>query len=411
MREQSRVLAYDLAWARRCALEESALGAHFSFKASARRFASGQKARKKPTNERTMKAIKQSTARLTAGCIFALGLVINLGAQDTKSEQPLIPGTYYSAKDFGFGPPFPFNPHPELETVEVEPGIFLIDDTVIPDTPEQAAARATRNAAVERAKAIASDPILAEAARAAQQAAREAAWAKNWEEIAPWLVSPLPPSDGRPASRQNIEAETQSKLLTLADQFSAQNEALLQAATNVGTPTEMVFPNGERAVLAGFEGGQPVWNMSDGITQAVSIATASVWPGGGAGFSLTGTNTPVGQWEAAGIPRLTHAEFQGRVSVKDGTTNAESHATAVASVLNGAGLYNIEYPAGVINYQAAKGMSYAAPVFSHNASNDVSEMASQVATNAFKISNHSYSIRCGWQYGGAWFWFGDSNVS
>ena len=147
---------------------------------------------------------------------------------------------------------------------------------------------------------------------------------------------------------------------------------------------EMVFPNGERAILAGFEGGQPVWNMSDGITQAVSIATASVWPGGGAGFSLTGTNTPVGQWEAAGIPRLTHAEFQGRVSVRDGTTNVDSHATGVASVLNGAGLYNIIYPAGVTNYQAAKGMSYAAPVWSHSASNNVSEMASEVATNAFE---------------------------
>jgi hypothetical protein len=38
-------------------------------------------------------------------------------------------------------------------------------------------------------------------------------------------------------------------------------------------------------------------------------------------------------------------------------------------------------------------------------------MASEVATNAFKVSNHSYSTRGGWQYFGAWYWFGDSNVS
>ena len=353
----------------------------------------------------TQGRITLATCSLIAA--LALTLITSLHAQ--TRPLPRI-GTFYSAKDPDL-PPLPFNPHPELSVTEVDPGHYVVDDTGIPDTPEKAAAREARQAAREQAQAIASNPIAAQAAQAAQQAAQEATWEKNRQEIAQWLVSPLPATTGAPSNRESLEAGTQSELIELASHFNAAQQALLQTATNTGTPTEVIFPNGERAVLAGFESGQPVWNMNDGITQAVSIGTASVWPGGGAGFGLTGTNTPVGQWEAAGIPRLTHAEFQGRVSVRDGTTNSDSHATGVASVLNGAGLYDVIYPVGVTNYQAAKGMSYAAPVLSHDSVNDMSEMASEAATNAFRISNHSYSIQCGWRWVGVWVWYGDTNVS
>jgi hypothetical protein len=298
--------------------------------------------------------------------------------------------------------------------LEKQPLFFnslLVDDTGVPDTPEQAEARKRHEEAAALAKLIAANPLLAEAERAARQAAQEAAWKANKERITPWLVKPLPRAGDKPATRQTIEAETQSRLLSLAAYFNAEHQGVLEEAAKTGTPTELVFPSGERAVLSSFVEGQPLWSMSDSLTQAVSIATAAVWPGGGAGFNLTGTNTPIGLWEAGGIPRLTHQEFQGRVSVGDGTTNHESHATAVASVLNAAGLYTIICPVGVTNPQAAKGMSYGGPVISNNSSNDVSEMASQVATNNLRISNHSYSARCGWQWLKAWVWFGDTNVN
>ncbi|MCL4790014.1 MAG: S8 family serine peptidase [Verrucomicrobia bacterium] len=346
-----------------------------------------------------MKAIKRIVGKLVAGGIIACALTSNLQAE-----------SYWSAKDPDL-PPLPFNKHPELPVVEIEKGKFLVDDTSIPDTPEQAESRKRRQEAAERAKAIASDPVLWKAAQEAQQAAREAAWKKNREEIEPWLVSTLPTATGEPATRESMEAARKSELVSLTASLAGKRAATLQVATNMGTPTELVFDNGERAFLAGFEGGQPVWNMSDGITQAVSIATAQVWPGGGAGYALAGTNITMGLWEAGGIPRLTHQEFQSRVTVLDGTTNVDSHATGVASVLNGAGPYNVIYPAGVTNYQAAKGMSYAAPVLANNLDNDQAEMAGAVVTNALKVSNHSYSITCGWRWLGAWVWFGDTNVS
>jgi len=352
-----------------------------------------------------MKA-KQSVVRLTMGCVLALSLTLNLYSQAQESEL----GTFYSAKDPDL-PPWPFNPYPELESVEVEPGIFLIDDTTLPDTPEQIESRQFREEAEAWAQELASNPTLAAQVVAEQQAASEAAWATNQAKVAPWLVRPLLLPDGQPSNRETKGAEARSNLLNLASHFNAEQQATLKVATNTGTPAELVLPSGERAVLCSFVNGQPVWNMDDSLTQAVSIATADVWPGGGAGFSLTGTNTVIGLWEAGGIPRVTHQEFEGRVSVADGTSDVTSHATGVASVLNAAGLYDIIYPVGVTNPQAAKGMSYAAPVISNNSSNDVSEMASQAATNNLRISNHSYSAQCGWRWIGVWGWFGDTNVS
>jgi hypothetical protein len=73
------------------------------------------------------------------GCVIALGLSITIHAQDQKSP----PGAYYSAKDPDLVP-LPFNPHPELPAVQIEPGIFLVDDTSIPDTLEQIASRQIR---------------------------------------------------------------------------------------------------------------------------------------------------------------------------------------------------------------------------------------------------------------------------
>ncbi|MDX1953110.1 MAG: S8 family serine peptidase [Verrucomicrobiota bacterium] len=245
----------------------------------------------------------------------------------------------------------------------------------------------------------------------------EAAWqthlailATNRTRFAPWLAKPMTLPNGQPANQASVDALTRTNLLLLAEAFSISRQETLQAATNSGTPTELIFPNGERAILSSFVDGHPVWNMDDSLTQAVSIATAAVWPGGAAGFNLTGSNTPVGMWET-GTPRLTHNEFQGRVVQRDGASEMSSHATAVASVLGAGGVYNLVI-GGVTNVQAAKGMSYAAPVWANDTIDDMAEMAEEAATNGLRISNHSYSARCGWLASGTnWFWFGDTNVS
>jgi len=125
---------------------------------------------------------KDRTARRIATAVVALALASTSFAQ--QADKPPVPGTYYSAKDFEWSPPWPFNPHPELQAVEIAPGIFVFDDTAIPDTPEQAAARKQHEEAAALAKAIAADPVLAAAARQQAEEAvrkREANWQARLE--------------------------------------------------------------------------------------------------------------------------------------------------------------------------------------------------------------------------------------
>ncbi|MDH7504274.1 MAG: hypothetical protein QHJ82_16375, partial [Verrucomicrobiota bacterium] len=59
---------------------------------------------------------RSRTATRIGTAIIALALVSVSYAQ---LKEPPVPGTYYSAKDFEWSPPWPFNPHPELDVVEI----------------------------------------------------------------------------------------------------------------------------------------------------------------------------------------------------------------------------------------------------------------------------------------------------
>ena len=131
--------------------------------------------------QKTMRRIGQTTGWLIAASVLALSLAASVQAADQKTY---VDSSFYSAKDPDL-PPLPFNPHPELSAVEVEKGIYVVDDTAIPDTPAEVAARKARQAAQERAKAIASNPLAAQAAQAASAAAQEASFAIIIDEVSP----------------------------------------------------------------------------------------------------------------------------------------------------------------------------------------------------------------------------------
>src|ERR1039458_2816183 len=138
----------------------------------------------------SMKLLTQGRTVLTAlSLIVALALMLPSSIHAQNNSPPAF-GNFYSAKNPDM-PPLPFNPHPELTATEVEPGHYVVDDTSIPDTPQEAAARATRQAATQRAKAIAINPIAAQAAQAAQQSAQAAMFASIGEQVSPWLHEPM----------------------------------------------------------------------------------------------------------------------------------------------------------------------------------------------------------------------------
>jgi hypothetical protein len=259
---------------------------------------------------------------------LALTLITNLHAQTTP---PPTVGTFYSAKDPDL-PPLPWNPHPELSVTEVDPGHYVVDDTSIPDTPEQAAARKARQAAQERAKAIASNPI---AAQAAQQAAQEASFAAIIEEVSPWLHEGIQLPDGslgtfaalvdacasNSAASVEATAQWESNRLKYALDYAAGREL----STNID------LKNGSTARLFTVEDGLPAYMAGHTLDAARTISTVRLWPGGSTGLNLDGTNSTIWVWDE-GLVRTSHLEFSalGRVRQIDTASNLNFHSTGVA---------------------------------------------------------------------------------
>ena len=146
------------------------------------------------------------------------------------------------------------------------------------------------------------------------------------------------------------------------------------------------------------ENGRPQYYTTDNVNAAATISTNKVYPGGGAGLSLTGTGITVREWDS-GSALSTHQEFNGRVTVGDGASSA-SHSTHVAGTIMASGV-----AAG------AKGMAYQASLRSFDWNSDASEMATEGAAGAL-ISNHSYGFVRGWYWTGTvWAWNGTPSIS
>ena len=295
-----------------------------------------------------MKAIVLKTTRLIVGCVLACCLTSNLIAQAV--------------------PPYttpPTNP---------------------PPTPEQLAA---------------------------QYAARLATYSNNLVSVSAWLHEDIKNADGSPAdSFQNLmdlQATAFSTSGAFSWQTSTRDEALNWAAF-YGIPNQIERPDGTSAYLVSREGNVPNYIAPFDIASAITVNTTNVWPGGSTGFTLTGTNTTISQWDE-GSPRLTHSEFGGRVTELDGNTNLSDHSTAVAGIMAAIGnnIFSNSVPIG----PAAKGMAYQAQVQARDFTGDLGEMAAAVGTNRMRLSNHSYGSIAGWFQAstGLWYWWGNSEIS
>ncbi|MBD3166283.1 S8 family serine peptidase, partial [bacterium] len=150
--------------------------------------------------------------------------------------------------------------------------------------------------------------------------------------------------------------------------------------------------------------GRPLVYHVQNLNAARTLSTDNVWPGGGFGYSYSGSGIAAGElavWDGGGV-RTTHQEFQGRVTQMDNPGSTHYHATHVAGTMI----------AGGVN-TSAKGMSHDAPLHAYDWTSDESEMASAAAGNLL-TSNHSYGFITGWYYNsgaGMWYWYGDPDVS
>jgi hypothetical protein len=366
-----------------------------------------------------MKAIKHIVRRLILGCVLALGLISNVVAQ-----------TYYSAKDPDFVP-LPFNPHPELPVVEVEPGIFVVDDTSIPDTPEQITARARRLAASQRSP----DPqATAEAARK-----REQQWQEKLQAAQPFLRSWGLPGD---TETQQTREEAQNELVELkrkADEARAEQpkvEATLdEIASRLNVERVRVRSDGSKEILVGAVGDQPVYYSSQNLFASAGISADELWPTNTApwaqsstGRNLTGTNVTLGLWEVDGGVLTNHAEFGARVrqvdNVATNPVSSDAHATGVAGTMSAGG--NLQFTLNGQPARLLRGVAFEATLNAYTFPNFKQETldaaAGTVTGQPLRLSNHSYGAAGGWiqqtmtnQSGvtiiNAWIWRGSVSLA
>jgi hypothetical protein len=114
-------------------------------------------------------------------------------------------------------------------------------------------------------------------------------------------------------------------------------------------------------------------------------------------------DTKLGIWDGGAVLG-THQELTGKVTQRDGNTTSSNHATHVAGTMIASGVE-----------PSAKGMAGAASLDAYDWSNDQGEMAT-AAAQGLLLSNHSYSLTTGWQWGdydhsgtNQWFWWGGEN--
>ena len=347
--------------------------------------------------------------RTTVRIGTAIALLALASTSFAQQAPPPLPGTYYLLKDSHL-PPFPVNPYPNLEVAEVEPGIFVVDDTVIPDTPEQAAARAARQAAQQLAAQI--DPRAAAEAAAKE---REARMAERRAALAPFIVKPIADRNGEPQTAAALRAAKRQRLAERVAQEKRQladkKARLDQLKREKGWQDRIRLDSGSDAVLIGEQNGRPLYYAPHNINAADTISTDEVWPNGATGFDLNGANTVIGLWDQDAV-RDTHVEFSSRVIQQDGATLFDFHATATAGTLMSAGINTLNV-GGQIVPNAARGMSFAADLDAYDFNDDLMEMPDAVLNDDLRLSNHSYGLTSGWflsaQFG--WMWFGQTTVS
>lgn len=197
------------------------------------------------------------------------------------------------------------------------------------------------------------------------------------------------------------------QLNSLANQFLLeelqQQREIDSLAALYNIPLRKVFQDGRIVELQGFNNGIPTYyTTTSNVISAATISSNKVHPGGSAGLNLNGNGVVLGMWDG-GRTRITHQEFNGRVSQMDAAIDLSDHATHVAGTMVATG-----------TSASAKGMSFDASLNAYDWNSDNSEMTT-AAANGLLVSNHSYGTICGWIYNfrgdDKWVWFGDTAAS
>lgn len=211
-----------------------------------------------------------------------------------------------------------------------------------------------------------------------------------------------------------FEAQAQTatnvqRLLEIAQESQARINAgrnqLYDALLNSQDPDQQALNSDPSVWLVYIDpNGVPRYEGGDSRDAGIFVRTNEVHPGGAGGYNLNGMTTTgqeMGIWDG-GVPRTTHIEYAGRITIKDGGA-IDYHATIAAGPLIAGG----NNPGLGVNQTLPQGMSYAAELAAWDFNDDTSEMAT-AASEGTVISNHSYGERSGWKLVGTqMYWYGN----
>lgn len=277
--------------------------------------------------------------------------------------------------------------------------------------PHQSPASSTASPAPEP-----SDRTRDQASQAAQAAARQvptpgqaasrepppgpstAAAPITTNDPSPTLPPPLPTAGQAVPTAPNApdttdwsddEAAREVRARELAERAEAEKRHALEEAERLGFPVQFRNAEGSTVELMKIQDDRPVYYKTR--NKEAALSTAASYLRQTAPYSADGAGITVGIWDGGAV-RRTHQEFGARVSIKDGTTGSDDHATHVAGTIGASGVS--------IN---AKGMAPLAAIDSYDWNSDTAEMTTRGAASSGQagriyLSNHSYGYLRGWDY-------------
>lgn len=128
--------------------------------------------------------------------------------------------------------------------------------------------------------------------------------------------------------------------------------------------------------------GIPLFYKSHNLGSAITIRANTLYTGGDLGLDLSGNSMTAGMWEAEnGFPLTSHTDLTGRITIIDGGSSVNFHATHVAGTIMSSGASTFD--------NTGRGIAYEASLLAADSANDTSEMTFQASTGLL-VSNHSY---------------------
>ena len=133
-------------------------------------------------------------------------------------------------------------------------------------------------------------------------------------------------------SATSVEAQAQLQELSgrLRRQWESGRAEAESLAVRRHFPVRADRAGGSTFELQRLRNGIPQYYTTDNLNAAKTISTDNVWPGGGFGYSLSGSGITLGEWDAGKV-RTTHQEFAGRVTSAQGSLHP--HSTHVAGTI------------------------------------------------------------------------------